>query len=131
MNVTISLQGLLIAVLLVAAIVVLIFLAVLIAKLLPTIKKLNAVLDDAKEVSAFAAKETGKADGILTGMGDSVSAIAANLSANRSTIKNLSSLVGAATSIIGVAKATGATSAKKEAKAAKTKKEKKEKKEKK
>ena len=125
MNVTISVQALLIAVLLVAAIVVLIFLAVLIARLLPTVKKLNAVLDDAKEVSAFAAKETSKADGILTGMGDSVSAIAANLSANRNTIKNLSSLVGAATSIIGVAKATGAASAKKEAKAAKAKKEKK------
>ncbi|MBQ7702750.1 MAG: hypothetical protein IJT40_00080 [Firmicutes bacterium] len=119
MNVTISLQTLLIAILIVAAIVVLIFIAVLIAKLLPTIKKLNDVLDDAKQVTAFAANQTNKADGIITGMGDSVSAIATNLKANRNTIKNLSSLVGAATSIIGVAKATGAASAKKETKAKK------------
>ncbi|MBR5739879.1 MAG: hypothetical protein IKX81_01155 [Firmicutes bacterium] len=126
MNVTISLQALLIAILIVTAIVVLIFLAVLIARLLPTIKKLNDVLDDAKQVTAFAADQTNKADGILTGMGDSVSAIATNLRANRNTIKNLSSLVGAATSIIGVAKATGTASEKKEAKKeSKAKKEKK------
>ncbi len=116
MNVTISLQTLLLAVLIAAAIVVLIFLAILIGKLFPTIKKLNSVLDDVKEVSAFAANQTSKADGIITGMGDSVSAIATNLKANKNTIKNISSLVGAATSIIGVAKASGAASAKKEAK---------------
>ena len=125
MNVTISLQALLIAILIVTAIVVLIFLAVLIAKLIPTIKKLNDVLDDAKQVTSFAADQTNKADGIITGMGDSVSAIATNLKANKNTIKNLSSLVGAATSIIGVAKATGAATAKKEAKEGKSKKEKK------
>jgi predicted PurR-regulated permease PerM len=119
MNVTISLQTLLIAILIIAATIVLILLAILIAKLFPTIRKVNDVLDDAKQVSAFAAKETGKADGIITGMGDSVSAIASNLKANKNTIKNLSSLVGAATSIIGVAKATGAAGAKKEAKAKK------------
>ena len=121
MNVTISLQALLIARLIIAAIVVLILLAVLIAKLLPTIKKLNAVLDDVKDVSAFASNQTSKADGIITGMGDSLSAVATNLKANKNTIKNISSLVGAATSIIGVAKATGAASAKKEAKAKKEK----------
>ncbi|MCR5181615.1 MAG: hypothetical protein K6D56_01165 [Clostridia bacterium] len=125
MNVTISLQTLLIAILIIAATIVLILLAILIAKLFPTIRKVNDVLDDAKQVSAFAAKETGKADGIITGMGDSVSAIASNLKANKNTIKNLSSLVGAATSIIGVAKATGAAGAKKEAKETKAKKEKK------
>ena len=52
-------------------------------------------------------------------METSISQVASNLKANKGVIKNVSSVVGATTSIIGVAKATGKKRAAKVAKAEK------------
>ncbi len=107
MTVTLTLQGVLISLLIIAGIAALVFLCVVFANLITTLKKVNTVLDDAKEITEFATTQTDKASKVLGGMEDSVSAVVSNLKANKSTIKNVSSIVGATTSIIGVAKATG------------------------
>ena len=107
MTVTLTFQGVLISLLIIAGIAALVFLCIVFANLSTTLKKVNTVLDDAKEITEFATTQTDKASKVLGGMEDSVSAVVSNLKAHKSTIKNVSSLVGATTSIIGVAKATG------------------------
>ena len=118
MTVTLTWQSILLPILVLAAIVAVVYLIMVLANLITTLKKVNTVLDDAKEITTFATTQTNKADKIITGMGDSFSAVATNLKANKNVIKNVSSLVGATTSIIGVAKATGKKKAKVEAEAA-------------
>ena len=117
MTVTLTWQSILLPILVLAAIVAVVYLIIVLANLVTTLKKVNTVLDDAKEITTFATTQTNKADKIITGMGDSFSAVATNLKANKNVIKNVSSLVGATTSIIGVAKATGKKKAKVEAEA--------------
>ena len=107
MTVTLTWQTILIPILVIAAIIAVVFLIIVLANLITTLKKVNTVLDDAKEITTFATTQTNKADKIIQGMGESVSAVASNLKANKNVIRNVSSIVGATTSIIGVAKATG------------------------
>ncbi len=121
MTVTLTFQGVLIALLTIAGIAALVFLCIVLANLVTTLKKVNTVLDDAKEITEFATTQTDKASKVLGGMEDSVSAVVSSLKANKSTIRNVSSLVGATTSIIGVAKATGKRKQEKAAKTAKKK----------
>ncbi len=116
MTVTLTWQGVLISLLIIAGIAALVYLCIVLANLVTTLKKLNGVLDDAKEITEFATTQTNKANNIITGMSDSVSQVVSNLKANKNTIRNVSSLVGATTSIIGVAKST---SKRRQAKAAK------------
>ena len=107
MTVTLTWQTILLPILVIAAIVAVIYLCMVLAKLLGTLKKLDPVLDDVKNITAVASEQTDKAGNILNGMEDSMSAVVSNLKANKGMIKNVSSVVGATTSIIGVAKSAG------------------------
>ena len=107
MTVTLSWQTILLPILVLAAIVAVIYLCMVLAKLLDTLKKLDPVITDVKGITAAANDLTQKADRTVNGMCDSVSAVVSNLKANKNVIKNASAVVGAATSIIGVAKASG------------------------
>ena len=107
MTVTLSWQTILLPILVLAAIVAVIYLCMVLAKLLDTLKKLDPVITDVKGITAAANDLTQKADRTVNGMSDSVSAVVSNLKANKNVIKNASAVVGAATSIIGVAKASG------------------------
>lgn len=119
MTVTLTWQTILFPILVIAGIACLVFLCVVFANLITTLKKLNTVLDDAKEVTEFVTDQKNKANSIIGGMENSISQVASNLKANKNIIKNVSSVVGATTSIIGVAKATGKKRAAKVAKAEK------------
>ena len=107
MTVTFTWQTILYPALVLAAIAALVFLCVVLSRLLTTIKKLNLVLDDAKDLTEFAREKKDKADNIIGGVENTISNGTSSLKLNKGTIKNVSSLVGATTSIIGVAKATG------------------------
>lgn len=107
MTLTLTWQTILLPILVLAAIVAVIYLCLVLAKLLDTLKKLDPVLTDVKGITAVANDLTQKADRTVNGMSDSVSAVVSNLKANKSLIKNASAVVGAATSIVGVAKAAG------------------------
>ena len=107
MTLTLTWQTILLPILVLAAIVAVIYLCLVLAKLLDTLKKLDPVLTDVKGITAAANDLTQKADKTVNGMSDSVSAGVINLKANKSLIKNASAVVGAATSIVGVAKAAG------------------------
>ncbi len=121
MTVTLTFQGVLIALLTIAGIAALVFLCIVLANLVTTLKKVNTVLDDAKEITEFATTQTDKASKVLGGMEDSVSAVVSSLKANKSTIRNVSSQDDATTSKIGVAKDTGKRKQEKAAKTAKKK----------
>lgn len=107
MTVTLNWQTILLPILVLAAIAALVYLCLVLAKLLDTLKKLDPVLTDVKEITGAASDLTTKADKTVNGVSDSVSAVVSNLKANKGLIKNVSSVVGATTSIIGVAKAAG------------------------
>ena len=107
MTFTLTWQTVLLPLLVIAAIVAVIYLCLVLAKLLGTLKKLDPILDDVKGVTAVASDLTEKADKTVNGMSDSVNAVVSNLKANKNLIKNTSAVIGAATSIIGVAKASG------------------------
>ena len=107
MTLTLTWQTILLPILVLAAIVAVIYLCLVLAKLLDTLKRLDPVLTDVKGITAAANDLTQKADKTVNGMSDSVSAVVSNLKANKSLIKNASAVVGAATSRGGVAKAAG------------------------
>ncbi len=107
MTLTLTWQTILLPILVLAAIVAVIYLCLVLAKLLDTLKKLDPVITDVKGITEAANDLTQKADRTVNGMSDSVSAVVSNLKANKSLIKNASAVVGAATSIVGVAKAAG------------------------
>ncbi len=128
MTVTLTWQTILLPILVLAAIAALVYLCLVLAKLLDTLKQLDPVLADVKNITGTASELTAKADKTVNGMTDSVSAVVSGLKANKGVIRNVSSVVGATTSIIGVAKAAGKRKAKVAADASEPRKEKKAKK---
>ena len=123
MTVTLTWQTILLPILVLAAIAALVYLCLVLAKVLDTLKKLDPVLTDVKSITGTASELTAKADKTVNGMSDSVSAVVSGLKANKGVIRNVSSVVGATTSIIGVAKAAGSRKAKVSADASAPKKE--------
>jgi hypothetical protein len=120
MTFTLTWQSILLPILVIAAIVAVIYLCMVLAKVLDTLKRLDPVLADVKDITEAASDLTQKADRTVNGMSDSVSAVVTNLKANKSMIKNASAVVGAATSIVGVAKSAGKKKAAKVAAKAET-----------
>lgn len=120
MTFTLTWQSILLPILVIAAIVAVIYLCMVLAKVLDTLKRLDPVLADVKDITEAASDLTQKADRTVNGMSDSVSAVVSNLKANKSMIKNASAVVGAATSIVGVAKSAGKKKAAKVAAEAET-----------
>lgn len=118
MTVTLTWQTILLPILAVAGIVAVIYLCIVLANLVTTLKKLNSVLDDAKELTEFVTEQKDKANNVIDGVGASVANIVSNLKANKNTIKSVSSIVGATTSIIGVARSANKKKAAKAEKAA-------------
>ena len=120
MTFTLTWQSILLPILVIAAIVAVIYLCMVLAKVLDTLKRLDPVLADVKDITEAASDLTQKADRTVNGMSDSVSAVVTNLKANKSMNKNASAVVGAATSIVGVAKSAGKKKAAKVAAEAET-----------
>ena len=130
MTFTLTWQTILLPLLVIAGIAALVYLCLVLAKLLDTLKKLDPVLADVKQITEAASDITTKADKTVNGMSDSVSAVVTGLKSNKGLIRNVSSVVGATTSRIGVAKAAGSRKARVAADASEPKKAKKAKKEK-
>ena len=130
MTFTLTWQTILLPLLVIAGIAALVYLCLVLTKVLDTLKKLDPVLADVKQITEAASDITTKADKTVNGMSDSVSAVVTGLKSNKGLIRNVSSVVGATTSIIGVAKAAGSRKAKAAADASEPKKAKKAKKEK-
>ena len=79
MTFTLTWQSILLPILVIAAIVAVIYLCMVLAKVLDTLKRLDPVLADVKDITEAASDLTQKADRTVNGMSDSVSAVVTNL----------------------------------------------------
>ena len=102
--VTLDVKQILIALLLIALIVMVVYIIVILKNLVPTIKKLSLVVDDAKRITVVAANKTEQIDGALDNAGSKVLGLTGSLKGG-SGIAGKASAVGA-----GVAAAKSAVS---------------------
>ena len=101
--ITISIQQLLIYILLGVAIIVLVLLAAVFAKLLPTLKSLAKTMENVEALSTTARDDLDSVQGIVKNVSRSVSDVTGVIANNRSSLKAATNLVNAAA---GLAKLT-------------------------
>ena len=104
MTITLTLKGVLLTIIAILGIVALAYLIVIMANLAKTLKKTNAILDDAKAITEVAADKAQKLDGAIDGLAESAAGIADALKGNKSVIAAATSVVNAASSVAGVIK---------------------------
>ncbi|MBE6037134.1 MAG: hypothetical protein E7223_05970 [Clostridiales bacterium] len=93
MNMTLTLQDVCLLILGAAVLVLLVYLIMLIANLIPSVKKLQKVLDDVSVITETAVDATNKAKVIVTDASSAVSNFSSNLKSNGSLGGTLTSLV--------------------------------------
>lgn len=101
--ITISIQQLLIYILLGVAIIAIAILAVVFAKLLPTLKSLAKTMENVEALSTTAREDLDSVQGIVKNVTRSVSDVTGVIANNRSNLKAATNLVNAAA---GLAKLT-------------------------
>ena len=101
--ITISIQQLLIYILLGVAIIALAILAVVFARLLPTLKSLAKTMENVEALSTTARDDLDSVQGIVKNVSRSVSDVTGVIANNRSSLKAATNLVNAAA---GLAKLT-------------------------
>ena len=102
MTVTITWEGALLTVIAVLAAVLLIYLIALVRKVLKTLDKTCAVLDDAKTVSGVAASQDQKVDKLVDGAYESVGTVVDAIKGNQSVVAAATHIVNAVTSFAGL-----------------------------
>ena len=107
MEITISLTQLLLGMLIIAGIVFVIYLIVLIGKLIPAMKHLTKVLENAEKLTDEAVVGVESAKETITKVGASVRNVAEVMDGNQGMIKNATSLVKAGASLVGMFKDSG------------------------
>lgn len=106
MTITITLKGVLLTALGIAGVVLLVYLIVLTANLIKTLKKTNGILEDAKVISETAADKVQKLDGIVDSLGESVGTVADAIKGNQSVIAAATNVVNAVSSFANILKKT-------------------------
>ena len=101
--ITISVQQLLIYILLVVAIIAIAALAIVFAKLMPTLKSLAKTMENVEALSTTAKEDLDSVQGIVKNVSRSVSDVTGVIANNRSGLKAATNLVNAAA---GLAKLT-------------------------
>ena len=101
--ITISIQQLLIYILLGVAIIAVAILAVVFARLLPTLKSLAKTMENVEALSTTAKEDLDSVQGIVKNVSRSVSDVTGVIANNRSSLKAATNLVNAAA---GLAKLT-------------------------
>ncbi len=114
MTITITLKGVLLTVLGIAGIVLLIYLIVLAANLIKTLKKTNEILDDAKVISGTAADKVQKLDVMVDSLSESAGTVADALKGNQSIIAAATHVINAATGFVNILKKKEKKNSKKE-----------------
>ncbi len=99
---TISLKELGIALLVIAAVVMLVYLTKLFKKLIVTAEKSNEILDDIKVMTEIAEKRSQDLDNIIDNVSGSVEGISEAIKGNETLLKQLSAIAAAVSSIVGI-----------------------------
>ena len=95
---TISLKELGIALLVIAAVVMLVYLTKLFKKLIVTAEKSNEILDDIKVMTEIAEKRSQDLDNIIDNVSGSVEGISEAIKGNETLLKQLSAIAAAVSS---------------------------------
>ncbi len=95
-TITIPVQGLFLGALLLTAIIAMIYIIVLLARLLPGMKALSSALEDLAHISAVARQDVDSAHAIVSNISGSVSEISKLISSNKSGVSAITNIVNAA-----------------------------------
>lgn len=104
MTVTITLEGVLLAIMAVLAIILLIYLILLVRKLIATLAKVDDILVDTKVVSETASDKAKQLDGIVDGISISVGTVIDSIKGNQSIVAAAANIINAASNFAGIAK---------------------------
>ncbi|MCI2062119.1 MAG: hypothetical protein LKJ83_05030 [Eubacteriaceae bacterium] len=104
MVITFTLRGLGTFLLIAALIVLVVFLIVMAANLIKTLKHTNKVMDDVEVITAIARKRTEDVDQMVDGISGSVKGITSAFKGQETLIQALSAVAKAVTSVIGMLK---------------------------
>ncbi|MDD7512127.1 MAG: hypothetical protein PUK21_07150 [Peptostreptococcaceae bacterium] len=96
---TIELKDLLVGAVLVALFVLVIYLIVLVANMIQTVKKANAMLDDSKVISGIAAERANQLNDVVSDVAESVAGFATSFNGNESVISSIKGLTRAVKSV--------------------------------
>ncbi|MDD4200852.1 MAG: hypothetical protein PHS19_05625 [Eubacteriales bacterium] len=102
MNVTIDIKTLLIAFVLIALIIMIVYTIMMIRKLLITLEHTNSILEDVEVVSSIASERSKDVDSIISNVSCSVSDLSDALKGNQGTVSAIASIVKSAASIKGM-----------------------------
>ncbi|MCR4804215.1 MAG: hypothetical protein K5981_00990 [Clostridia bacterium] len=102
--ITISVQQLLTYLLLIVAIVAVAILAVVFAKLIPTLKSLSKTMENVAEMSTTAKEDLDSVQGIISNVATTATNISGVVAGNRSTVKAATNLVNAAAGLARLTK---------------------------
>lgn len=102
MQVTVDLKEILILVLLAALIVMVIYATIMIANLIKSLKKVNLVLDDSKQVTAVVAKKSEQIDGLIDEASDVALEVVGIVKGNMSTIEKVKGFSQGVASVKGI-----------------------------
>jgi len=102
--VTIDLKALLIGLLLLAAIVLVVFAAIVMANLVTTIKKLNVILDDTQTVTGIIKEKADETKPVVDDLSSAVVSFASGLKGNETSIASLSNLAKSLSSMVSIIK---------------------------
>ena len=102
--VTIDLKALLIGLLLAALIVMVVFLTMLLANLITTVKKLNGVLDDTKTVTGIVKEKADETKPVVDDLSSALVGFASGLKGNETNIASLSNLAKSLSSMVNIIK---------------------------
>ncbi len=98
--VTIDLKYTLICIVLVALIALLVYLVLLVRSLLPTIKKVDKLLDDASVVTGVATGAVNQVDGIVNNLGGAINDVGNSVRGNPNFVGAVSNIAKAVTSTV-------------------------------
>ncbi len=107
MDTVISIKDLGLICIFTALTVLLVYLIVLVKNSIETVKRTNKILADTEEMTALANKRTKDLDGIVENVSTAVGAATESFKGKESSIKSLSNLVSAISSLIGMIKKKG------------------------
>ncbi len=99
---TLSVKDLGIALVIIAAIICLVFLAKVFKRLIVTVEKSNEILDDVKSMTEIAERRSRDLDNMVGNITDSVEGITEAIKGNETIIKQLSAIASAVSSIAGI-----------------------------
>lgn len=104
MTITITPQGVAWAIIAVLAMILLVYLILLLRKVIETLKHLDAVLADTKNITEVAARRTEDIDHLVDGVVDAAGIVTDAVMGNQNLAKAAASVVNATASCVGILK---------------------------